>query len=94
MLNLTPFWLGIGLGQSELGSPLLLYDSVREAIESVAWELGIEAWVKGATDASGVLSREFSGVFPSQSSALSVTLRSSSRFFRSFASVSRVAPEN
>ena len=93
-LNLTPLRPGTGLGQSESGSPSLLYDSVREATESAAWELGIKAWVEGATDVSGVLSREFSGVFPSQSSALSVALRLSSCFFRSFVSVLRVAPEN
>ena len=89
-LNLTPLRPGIGLGQSESGSPSLSYDSVRETIE----EAGIEAFMETTIELSGVFSREFSGVFLSQSSALSVTLRSSSRFFRSFVSVSRVAPEN
>src|SRR2546430_2109409 len=88
-LNLTPLRPATGSGQSESGSPSLSYDSIRETIET-----GIEAFVIRATEASGVFSRESSGVFPSQSSALSVTLRSSSRFFRSFASVSRAAPEN
>ena len=64
-LNLTPLRPGTGSGQSESGSPSLSYDSVREATESTARELGIEAWVEGATEALGVLSREFLGVFPS-----------------------------
>ena len=90
-LNLTPLQPGIGLGQSESGSPSLSYDSVREIIEE---EAGIEAFVVRAIEASGVFSRESSRVFPSQSSALSIALRSSSRFFRSFVLVSRVALEN
>ena len=89
-LNLTPLQPGIGLGQSESSSPSLSYDNVQETIE----EARIKAFMIRATEALGVFSRESSGVFPSQSSALSVALRSSSRFFRSFASVSRVAPEN
>ena len=61
-LNLTPLRPGIGLGQSESGSPSLSYDSVRETIEE---EAGIEAFVVRATEASGVFSRKSSGVFPS-----------------------------
>ena len=60
-LNLTPLRPGTGLGQLESGLPSLLYDSVREIIK----EAGIEAFVVRATEASGVFSRESSGVFPS-----------------------------